>query len=121
MLEYRLRWWGPQVPQRRATKTGRSTKEGGAAARPLGLSRESPSLPILLAINGTIFDVSASPHTYGPDGNYHGFTGRNAGRAFVTGCFEEDLHGDLRGGRAYVYFRLRMLKMVVVMEEEERC
>ena len=31
---------GPQVPQRRATKTGISTKEGGAAARPLGLSRE---------------------------------------------------------------------------------
>lgn len=57
----------------------------------------SPSLPILLAIDGTIFDVSASPHTYGPGGSYHAFAGRDASRAFVTGCFEEDLHGDLRG------------------------
>jgi hypothetical protein len=29
-----------RVPQRRATKTGRSTKDGGVATRPLGLSRE---------------------------------------------------------------------------------
>jgi hypothetical protein len=31
---------GPRVPQRRSTKTGRSTKEGEATTRPLGLSRK---------------------------------------------------------------------------------
>ncbi|KKK15925.1 hypothetical protein P175DRAFT_0431262 [Aspergillus ochraceoroseus IBT 24754] len=56
-----------------------------------------PSLPIYLAINGTIFDVSANPHTYGPGGGYHFFTGRDATRAFVTGCFQEDLTDDLTG------------------------
>lgn len=56
-----------------------------------------PTLPILLALNGNIYDVSASPHTYGPGGSYHFFTGRDATRAFVTGCFDTDLNGDLRG------------------------
>lgn len=54
-------------------------------------------MPIYLALNGTIYDVSASPHLYGPGGSYHFFAGRDATRAFVTGCFEEDLTGDLRG------------------------
>jgi predicted heme/steroid binding protein len=54
-----------------------------------------PSLPIYLAINGTVFDVSR--HTYGPGGSYNFFAGRDATRAFVTGCFAEDRTGDLRG------------------------
>ncbi|MCJ1355820.1 MAG: hypothetical protein MMC33_005812 [Icmadophila ericetorum] len=57
----------------------------------------SPHLPIYLALNGTIYDVSASPHTYGPGGSYHFFAGRDATRAFITGCFQEDLTWDLRG------------------------
>ncbi|KAL2039006.1 hypothetical protein N7G274_008346 [Stereocaulon virgatum] len=56
-----------------------------------------PNLPILLAVNGSIYDVSAAPHYYGPGGMYSFFAGRDATRAFVTGCFEEDLNGDLRG------------------------
>ncbi|KAK4690672.1 hypothetical protein P7C71_g6171, partial [Lecanoromycetidae sp. Uapishka_2] len=56
-----------------------------------------PNLPILLALNGTIYDVSASPHLYGPGGSYSFFSGRDATRAFVTGCFDTDLNGDLRG------------------------
>ena len=56
-----------------------------------------PNLPILLAVNGTIYDVSASPHHYGPGGGYSFFSGRDATRAFVTGCFDTDLNGDLRG------------------------
>jgi predicted heme/steroid binding protein len=56
-----------------------------------------PALPIYLAINATVFDVSASPQTYGPGGSYHVFSGRDATRAFVTGCFQQDLTGDLRG------------------------
>ncbi len=55
------------------------------------------SLPIYLAINGTIYDVSASPSFYGPGGSYHFFAGREGTRAFVTGCFEEDLTPDMRG------------------------
>ena len=57
----------------------------------------SPTLPIYLALNGTIYDVSASPHIYGPGGSYHFFAGRDATRAFVTGCFDQDLTPDLRG------------------------
>ncbi|KEF53199.1 uncharacterized protein A1O9_10647 [Exophiala aquamarina CBS 119918] len=56
-----------------------------------------PNKPIYLAINGKIFDVSAGRHTYGPGGSYHVFAGRDATRAFVTGCFLEDRTGDMRG------------------------
>ncbi|ORY16471.1 hypothetical protein BCR34DRAFT_622406 [Clohesyomyces aquaticus] len=56
-----------------------------------------PKKPIYLALNGTIYDVSASPQTYGPGGSYHFFAGRDAARAFLTGCFQEDLTPDLRG------------------------
>lgn len=56
-----------------------------------------PTLPIYLAINGTIFDVSAGAHTYGPGGSYHAFAGHDASRGFVTGCFMEDRTSDLRG------------------------
>lgn len=56
-----------------------------------------PSKPIYLAINGTIFDVSISPHTYGPGGSYHNFAGHDASRGYVTGCFAEDRTPDLRG------------------------
>lgn len=54
-------------------------------------------MPIYVALNGTIYDVSASPEFYGPGGSYHFFAGQDATRAFVTGCFTEDLTGDLRG------------------------
>ncbi|KAL8860809.1 MAG: hypothetical protein Q9178_002839, partial [Gyalolechia marmorata] len=57
----------------------------------------NPSLPIYLALNASIYDVSASPHLYGPGGPYAFFSGRDATRAFITGCFAEDLTGDLRG------------------------
>ncbi|PWY89985.1 cytochrome b5 [Aspergillus heteromorphus CBS 117.55] len=56
-----------------------------------------PSLPIYLSVNGHIFDVSSNPLTYGPGGHYNFFTGRDATRAFVTGCFKEDLTSDMRG------------------------
>ncbi|KAF2997890.1 hypothetical protein E8E13_004069 [Curvularia kusanoi] len=57
----------------------------------------NPALPIYLALNGTIYDVSSSPQTYGPGGSYHFFAGRDAARAFLTGCFAEDADPDLRG------------------------
>ncbi|KAK7898039.1 hypothetical protein LTR67_004671 [Exophiala xenobiotica] len=56
-----------------------------------------PKKPIYLAINGSIFDVTEGRRTYGPGGSYEVFAGRDATRAFVTGCFLEDRTGDLRG------------------------
>jgi len=56
-----------------------------------------PLKPILLAINGTIYDVSLGRRHYGPGGSYHFFAGADASRAFVTSCFQEDRNPDLRG------------------------
>ncbi|KAK1723214.1 hypothetical protein CaCOL14_001115 [Colletotrichum acutatum] len=56
-----------------------------------------PTKPIYLAINHTIFDVSANPRIYGPGGSYNVFAGRDASRGFVTGCFVEDRTPDMRG------------------------
>lgn len=53
--------------------------------------------PILLAINGTIYDVSAGRRHYGPGGSYHFFAGADASRAFVTSCFDTDITPDMRG------------------------
>ncbi|KAG4034508.1 hypothetical protein MFRU_003g04680 [Monilinia fructicola] len=57
----------------------------------------NPELPIYLALNGTIYDVTAGRRHYGPGGGYHFFAGVDASRAFVTNCFEEDRTPDLRG------------------------
>ena len=56
-----------------------------------------PDKPIYLALNGSIYDVSAGRSFYGPGGGYHFFAGRDAARAFVTGCFDTDLTPDMRG------------------------
>ncbi|KAH0610472.1 uncharacterized protein H6S33_011999 [Morchella sextelata] len=58
---------------------------------------KDPKLPIYVAVNGSVFDVTANPATYGPGGGYHFFSGRDAARAFVSGCFREDLTWDMRG------------------------
>jgi predicted heme/steroid binding protein len=55
------------------------------------------SKPIYLAINGTIYDVSAGRRIYGPGGSYQYFAGCDASRAYVTGCFAEDRTPDMRG------------------------
>ncbi|GIJ83394.1 hypothetical protein Asppvi_002214 [Aspergillus pseudoviridinutans] len=68
-----------------------------------------PSLPIYVAVNGTIFDVSANPLVYGPGGGYNFFAGRDATRAFVTGCFQDDLTHDLTG----------VEEMFIPLEDEE--
>jgi len=59
---------------------------------------EDPDKPIYVAINRRIFDVSAGRSFYGPGGHYHHFAGRDATRAWVTTCFEEEhLTYDLKG------------------------
>lgn len=50
-----------------------------------------------MALNGTIYDVTAGSHVYGPGGSYHVFAGKDSARAFITGCFAEDTTADLRG------------------------
>ncbi|TPX34491.1 hypothetical protein SmJEL517_g02804 [Synchytrium microbalum] len=56
-----------------------------------------PTKPIYLAIVGKVYDVSAGRRHYGPDGSYAFFAGRDAGRAYVTGCFQTHLTHDMRG------------------------
>lgn len=57
----------------------------------------SEERPIYLAIKGDVFDVSAKRYIYGAGGSYSFFAGRDASRAYVTGCFKEHLTHDLRG------------------------
>ncbi|KAF2715687.1 hypothetical protein K504DRAFT_457834 [Pleomassaria siparia CBS 279.74] len=63
----------------------------------LAYDGSDPAKPIYLALNGTIYDVSANRATYAPGGSYSFFSGRDAARAFLTGCFKEDATPDLRG------------------------
>lgn len=60
-------------------------------------SGKDPLKPIYVAVNGSVFDVSARRDVYGPIGAYSFFSGRDAARAFATGCFASDLTHDLRG------------------------
>lgn len=73
---------------------------GAAAAETTGLLKlteeelkaftgEDAEKPIYLGINGTIFDVSASPAFYGPGGHYNHFVGKDATRAWITECWDE--------------------------------
>jgi predicted heme/steroid binding protein len=56
-----------------------------------------PKKPIYLSIKGRVYDVSAGPGYYGKGGSYHYFAGKDASRAYITGCFETHLTHDLRG------------------------
>ncbi|XP_021907304.1 membrane-associated progesterone-binding protein 4 [Carica papaya] len=56
------------------------------------------TLPILLGILGSVFDVTKGKSHYGLGGGYNHFAGRDASRAFVSGNFTGDgltdsLHG----------------------------
>lgn len=57
------------------------------------------SLPIYLAINGRVYDVTNSRHIYGKNGPYNFFSGKDCARTFHTGCFNkpDELTYDLRG------------------------
>ena len=56
-----------------------------------------PQLTLQLSIKGDVFDVSAGRMHYRKGSPYHNLAGRDASRAFVTGCFTTHLTHDLRG------------------------
>ncbi|XP_032675761.1 neuferricin [Odontomachus brunneus] len=45
---------------------------------------------LYLSILGHVFDVTKGEKHYGPKGNYHAFTGRDASLAFITGEFDDN-------------------------------
>lgn len=45
--------------------------------------------PLYIAVKGRIYDVSVAREMYGVGKPYHVFVGRDATRAFATGCMEE--------------------------------
>jgi len=55
-----------------------------------------PTNPLYIAIDGDVYDVSSNRLTYGPGGSYHIFAGRDAARAYATGCFQTHLTHDTR-------------------------
>ncbi|KAL5508103.1 hypothetical protein ACEPAH_5721 [Sanghuangporus vaninii] len=65
-----------------------------------GLSKydgSDSSKPIYLAIDGLVYDVTEGRRMYGPGGSYHFMAGRDAARAFATGCFATHQTHDIRG------------------------
>ncbi|KAI0751265.1 cytochrome b5-like heme/steroid binding domain-containing protein [Daedaleopsis nitida] len=55
-----------------------------------------PDKPVYIAIDGDVYDVSSNRKTYGPGGSYHIMAGKDAARAYGTGCFQTHLTHDLR-------------------------
>jgi predicted heme/steroid binding protein len=53
--------------------------------------------PIYIAVKGEIFDVSRGSAYYAKGGAYGFFSGKDASRAYTTGCFQTHLTHDLRG------------------------
>lgn len=76
--------------------------------------------PILLALNRTIYDVSSSPHVYGPGGMYSSLAAKDASRSYITTCFDptEDLVPYF-GGVHEVYVPLWLSKKPWKEELEE--
>ncbi|KXT18480.1 hypothetical protein AC579_2260 [Pseudocercospora musae] len=68
-------------------------------AQLLAYDGSDESLPIYLAVNGTVYDVTGGSgrRIYGPGGPYHVFAGHDAARAYITGCFKDDSVADYRG------------------------
>ncbi|KAI1083774.1 hypothetical protein F5B20DRAFT_349685 [Whalleya microplaca] len=93
--------WGLQHPPKYLQlKWWQSQLRGPIYLTPDELSQydgRDETKPLYLAINGTIYDVSSNRRIYGPGGSYQFFSGADAARSYVTGCFAEDRTADMRG------------------------
>ncbi|KAG0240970.1 hypothetical protein BGX31_001552 [Mortierella sp. GBA43] len=56
-----------------------------------------PEKPVYLAVKGEVFDVTGGSAYYAKGGAYGFFSGKDASRAYTTGCFQTHLTHDLRG------------------------
>ncbi|KAF7792107.1 hypothetical protein EIP86_003137 [Pleurotus ostreatoroseus] len=80
-----------------------STFTGDVESKPiyLAVSTKTFRLPARshfpTQIDGDVYDVSSNRRVYGPGGSYHFMAGRDAARAFATGCFATHLTHDIRG------------------------
>jgi len=93
-------WGGVQLPEYMRTDWWKEQLRGPVYFTPEELSAydgQDPDKPIYLAINGTVYDVSNGRQIYGPGGSYSFFAGTDASRAYVTGCFADDITPDMRG------------------------
>ena len=57
--------------------------------RPIDDDADGERRPLFLAVLGRIYDVSAGKAFYGPGRTYHKLVGRDASRAFCTGCLDD--------------------------------
>jgi len=55
------------------------------------------NLEVFVALDGDVYDVTKNRRTYGPGGSYAFMAGRDAARAFATGCFKDHRTHDVRG------------------------
>jgi len=72
------RWWY-DTPPRAITKAELRKHDG-----------KNPDEPVWLAFNGKVYDVTKGKKHYTAGGGYEFFSGRDASRAFLTGCFKEE-------------------------------
>ncbi|KAL8279112.1 hypothetical protein RQP46_008570 [Phenoliferia psychrophenolica] len=56
-----------------------------------------PNKPVYLGIDGDVYDVSEGRASYSGTGGYAFFSGVDAARSYVTGCFKTHLTHDIRG------------------------
>ncbi|OBZ84128.1 Damage response protein 1 [Choanephora cucurbitarum] len=53
--------------------------------------------PILMAVNGSVYDVTRGRNFYGPEGPYANFAGHDASRGLAKNSFDEDMLVDPKG------------------------
>ncbi|KAI8380853.1 hypothetical protein BD560DRAFT_365461 [Blakeslea trispora] len=53
--------------------------------------------PILMGINGSVYDVTRGRNFYGPEGPYANFAGHDASRGLAKNSFDEDMLVDPKG------------------------
>eukprot|EP00270_Netrium_digitus_P019833 TRINITY_DN7940_c0_g1_i1.p1 TRINITY_DN7940_c0_g1~~TRINITY_DN7940_c0_g1_i1.p1 ORF type:complete len:200 (-),score=49.10 TRINITY_DN7940_c0_g1_i1:152-751(-) len=102
-----FRWRSSSSSASSTRKTGQSLADSSVKpvhVGPITLEKlrefdgSDASKPILVAIKGTIYDVTNGRHMYGPGGAYTAFAGRDATRALAIMSTEENaMTGDLTG------------------------